>query len=331
MPLPLPWFLDLGTGQLVKKRLRVDIVGAGPASGRFRVLGPGDLTLSESETAAVIDDDWSSIPVRMLHTLACAERGVWLLERLTGLKARWAPYPNLPLNLYSHSRAVKSFDAAETYFAWYASNQAAIHFEYVDGNPWLSACLAHDLVIHEVCHGFLHGVLGWLNASEETIALTESLGDLLAMFSAGRLIEVRRRALQETGGDLSGHGNVLSRFAEVPGFGHIRRDISAPVTRAFVEAKYPAGTKERIYGLAVVLSSALYEALSRRFSNLQGGVPEKDLSTALIELSAVVFGVLGHLPKERVSFAEFVDLVVTAAEDELAEILAVQFLAQGVV
>lgn len=329
MVFSLPWFLDLGTGRLVKKRLRVDVVGPGPRSTRFEVLGPGNLTLDDGQVAAAVDGDWDTVAVMMLHTLACAERAVGLLELLTGLECRWPRYPDLPIRLYSHSQPMASIEKA-SFLGEYRPNQAAIHFEYAHDDPWLSACLAHDLVLHEVCHAFLHGTRGWLYASPETMALTESLGDLLAMFSAGRLVEARRRALLETGGAMGASGNVLSRFAELPGFAKVMRDISTPVSRSFVEAEYAADSEDFVYGLAVVLSSALYGALSDSFNGLQGVDPEADLALALSELAAVVFGVLAHLPADEVTLAQFAYAVAGVADSELAQILVARFDAQGI-
>lgn len=54
-PLSLPWFLDLGTGQLVRKRKSVVRYGPGAGSARVRVLGPNEQILQLDALTAALD------------------------------------------------------------------------------------------------------------------------------------------------------------------------------------------------------------------------------------------------------------------------------------
>lgn len=322
MKVGLPWFLDLGTGHLLRKRVQVELLGPGPSTQRFGIVGLNyrRLPLSISEIAEITGHSWDHVDVMMLHTLAVAERTISLLERTTGLTSRWAWERPSELLLFTHSNKVPHLPSENASYGLYVRALGAVYFDYVDNQPMLSACLAHDAVAHEVCHAFLDGVKGWYDCSVETRALTECLGDIIAMVSAARLIETRKRVLEETKGELSGNPNVLSRFAELPNYAKVLRDISQPITRSKVELEFPTNSKERTYALAKVLSSALYEAMCRTFKEIATeSQKENHLLEVVNELAETTFGCLDTLPRNKVSFSVFIQSCLNKAGKTLGQ------------
>ncbi|MCK5021516.1 MAG: hypothetical protein KAS32_31180, partial [Candidatus Peribacteraceae bacterium] len=148
------------------------------------------------------------------------------------------------------------------------------------------------------CHAILHGVKGWLNSDEETRALTESLGDILAMFSAGRHKEARIHALKECQGSFSNKSNILSKFGEIPGTNLFLRDGSQKTVLSEVDRKP--------YPLSKVLTSALYEAFSTYLEEISGSnAVQDDILVSLTELTRAVFSSIASLPNESVSLNHF--------------------------
>lgn len=321
----LPWFLDLGNGALRRKSIRVKIDGPGPRTRMLQTIPYGGKPLQPTEIERTASKRWDNPDVMALHMLSVALRSIKLLEGLTGYTTKWQ-FPGSRLFLYSHGDKVSELGLKDSKIGKYHRGTGIISFEYIDDSSRLSACLSHDLVAHEICHAFLDGTKRWYGGSLETQALTETLGDFLALFSMARISEARRRALTETEGTFSGRSNVLSRFAELPASGAAIRDISKILSRAALDE----AEDSYHYRLSLVLSSSLYEAMSRTIAKA-GDPTEERLKKSVEELSGCVFGVVSALPCESVTFKEFVDEVLERAPDPLRSNLESCFEEQQVI
>lgn len=314
MPIQCPWFLDLGTGQLVRKRTSVDVLGPGPTSALFSVHGPGDETLTLEEIEAAVEGDWQQPTVSSLHALGCAERAVRLLGELTGQSAKWY-YENLRIQLHTHKYPVDHFPAPGVPYASYNRARRSIVFAFVPGDSYQTACLAHDLVVHEVCHAYLDGWKRWYLGDTETRAVTEVLSDWLTVYSAGRLVEARRAAIGHPPAPLSGRATVLSRIAEVPGFSFVIRDLSDRISLS--DAASESEEDDMVYALARVVSSAFYEAMCRSMTSST----EAALSPALVAMTEAIFDSLVSLSSDSVSLQQLCESVASHASAPLKETL----------
>lgn len=330
----LPWFLDLGTGYLVRKTKSVVLYGPGVGSSRLRVVGPDEASFLPEAVAAALDGPWTKPIVVSLHALACAERACDLLTELTAVNQKWSFEERL--RLFTHAIEVPRFEDFEGSWGRFERASERISFAHVVNDPWRTASLSHDLVVHEVCHALLDGWKDWYITSAdladdepsaaETGAISECLGDLLSMYSAGRLVEARRRALQETSGELSNNPCNLSRFAELPGYTRILRDLSNRVSRADAE-HLSDGNPQKPYMLAAALGSAIYETIGVRTRTM--GNDEEALRGALEEVLGGVFSSIQSLPNGRVTIDGFVISTLASCESTTRELLGLALEERG--
>ena len=246
--------------------------------------------------------------VRAAHTLAVARRAKREFERGHGRRIAWNRVANPRLR--PDRTPVPEFDPARSRYASFRPS-GFITFEYVKNGP--SACLSHDIVVHEVCHALVYELREWLGGEkEDTRAVAECLGDVLALFSSAKRVEARRAALEECGGDL-GESNCMSRFGLVEA-------TEPPIRDSTVFVEYRG--QSSAYSKAKALSGALYEALEARYSQTREETEDEvALLGCLEELADAVFKAMNVCPRKNVSVAQFAGATLRAASRELADVL----------
>ncbi|MEB4589822.1 hypothetical protein VSS37_02420 [Candidatus Thiothrix sp. Deng01] len=122
-------------------------------------------------------------------------------------------------------------------------------------------CLSHDIVAHEFGHAVLDSFRPLYVHSEEvdTGALHESIGDLMAMFSALKHKPVVERLFAESGGDMM-NPSLASGLAEEFGIG--LWGVSFPFLRSALNGPNYDEAPWEIHDRSTVWTAAIYEILA---------------------------------------------------------------------
>jgi hypothetical protein len=180
------------------------------------------------------------------HTL----RGV---EEALGREINWRH--GGPLVIRPHA-----FEGANAY---YDPMSPSLNFGYFR-SPIRSAtvwtCLSHDIVAHELGHAVFDSFrpLFLYSAELDAAALHESLGDLLALFSALEHPAVVERLFADSGGDMR-RPTLVSGLAEEFGIG-LRGSGSAYLRSALEGPPYDQADKEP-HARSTVWTAAVYDTL----------------------------------------------------------------------
>lgn len=147
--------------------------------------------------------------------------------------------------------------------AYYDPMRPSLNFGYF--RPPLRAttvwtCLSHDIVAHELGHAILDSFRPlWMWSEDLDVpALHESIGDLLALFSALEHPPLVERIYQESGGDMR-RPTLVSGLAEEFGIG-LRGSGVAYLRSALEGPTYPDAEKEP-HARSTAWTAALYDVL----------------------------------------------------------------------
>ncbi|MGY1640606.1 hypothetical protein ACI782_05660 [Geodermatophilus sp. SYSU D00703] len=219
-----------------------------------------------------------------VNAFAVAGHTLRAVEEALGRQIRWRH--GGPLVIRPHA-----FEGANAY---YDGMSPSLNFGYFR-SPIRSAtvwtCLSHDIVAHELGHAVFDSFRPlFLYSSElDAAALHESLGDLLALFSALEHAPVVERIFAESGGDMR-RPTLVSGLAEEFGIG-LRGSGSAFLRSALEGPPYDQADKEP-HARSTVWTAAVYDIL--------------------VELVDAVMDADCPDPEQRRGFECFKEAVVTA-------------------
>ncbi len=277
-----------------------------PVSPHFRLCGTGLGLPNAMAVENAQSLDLGHADARSLHVLATAEHALALFAGGVneGLP-RWVD----PLPLWPQYEQVSGW----TEIADYTGDR--IRFQCLAGGPF--ACANHDIVVHEVGHAILDDFRGWTKRIDrEAGAVSETLSDLLAMFSAGESLAVCSQAVNETGGDFlgpsnRGQSNRLSRFGEIPP----RPGAAAACRRDAINAPgYEVSLSGDEYQDASPLTKALYMGFAYHLHAAASNAPQPEqVQTSLRELAGAVFGAITTITSDRVTRRQFVRAAIAQA------------------
>jgi Thermolysin metallopeptidase, catalytic domain len=188
-----------------------------------------------------------------VNAFAVAGHTLRLFEEALGRQIRWRH--GGPLVIRPHA-----FEGANAY---YDGMSPSLNFGYFR-SPIRSAtvwtCLSHDIVAHELGHAVFDSFRPlFLYSSElDAAALHESLGDLLALFSALEHAPVVERIFAESGGDMR-RPTLVSGLAEEFGIG-LRGSGTAYLRSALDGPPYDQADKEP-HARSTVWTAAIYDIL----------------------------------------------------------------------
>jgi hypothetical protein len=219
-----------------------------------------------------------------VNAFAVAGHTLRTFEEALGREIQWRH--GGPLVIRPHA-----FEGANAY---YDGMSPSLNFGYFR-SPIRSAtvwtCLSHDIVAHELGHAIFDSFRPlFLYSSElDAAALHESLGDLLALFSALEHATVVERIFSESGGDMR-RPTLVSGLAEEFGIG-LRGSGTAYLRSALEGPPYEEAEKEP-HARSTVWTAAVYDIL--------------------VELVAAVMEADTPGPEARGGFESFKEAVVTA-------------------
>lgn len=210
-----------------------------------------DLSFAHFESQGLIDNP----QFHQVNTFAVLTHTLALVEEELGRGVEWKA--GGPLVVRPH--------AMEEMNTYYFTDPPSINFGYFT-SPFrrtpVWTCLSHDVVAHELGHAVLDNFRPLFVYSSEfdTYALHESIGDLLALFSALQHKAVVRRLFQDSGGDLR-KASLITQMGEEFGVGF--QGGGFPFLRSTLDViRYNAAPKEA-HARSVVWTGAVYEILVR--------------------------------------------------------------------
>ncbi|MGY1690616.1 hypothetical protein [Geodermatophilus sp. SYSU D01105] len=188
-----------------------------------------------------------------VNAFAVAGHTLRAFEEALGRQIQWRH--GGPLVIRPHA-----FEGANAY---YDGMSPSLNFGYFR-SPIRSAtvwtCLSHDIVAHELGHAVFDSFrpLFLYSAELDAAALHESLGDLLALFSALEHPPVVERIFADSGGDMR-RPTLVSGLAEEFGIG-LRGSGSAYLRSALEGPPYDEADKEP-HARSTVWTAAVYDIL----------------------------------------------------------------------
>jgi hypothetical protein len=188
-----------------------------------------------------------------VNVFAVASHTLQAFERALGREVQWRH--GGPLVIRPHA-----FEDANAY---YDGMSPSLNFGYFR-SPIRAAtvwtCLSHDIVAHELGHAVLDSFrpLFLYSAEVDVPAVHESMGDVLALFSALEHPAVVERIFAESGGDMR-RPTLVSGLAEEFGIG-LRGSGSAYLRSALEGPPYDEAEKEP-HARSTVWTAAVYDIL----------------------------------------------------------------------
>ncbi|QDV38296.1 gluzincin family metallopeptidase [Tautonia plasticadhaerens] len=228
-----------------------------------------------------------------VNAFAVAAHTLALVEEALGQEIAWKH--GGPLVIRPH--------AFQGQNAFYDSGSPSINFGFFT-SPFqrtpIWTCLSHDIVAHELGHAILDSFRPQFLFSlhVDTGAIHESMGDLLALFSALEHKPVVERLFRDSGGDLR-RPSTISNLAEQFGIG--LGGVGMPSLRSALQGPpYPEAGFE-VHDRSTTWTAAIYEILIRLVETIIP--PRTNLVASRAELES---------PGDR-TFDEFSEAVVTAS------------------
>ena len=188
-----------------------------------------------------------------VNAFAVASHTLQTFERAIGREIQWRH--GGPLVIRPHA-----FEGANAYYDGMSPSLNFGYFRLPIRAATVWTCLSHDIVAHELGHAVLDSFrpLFLYSAELDTPALHESVGDLLALFSALEHEALVERIFAESGGDMR-RPNLLSGLAEEFGIG-LRGSGSAFLRSALDGPLYDEAEKEP-HARSTVWTAAVYDIL----------------------------------------------------------------------
>ncbi|MHA6781446.1 hypothetical protein ACVGOW_10685 [Pseudonocardia saturnea] len=261
-----------------------------------------DLSLARFRAQGLVDNP----RFHQVNAFAVLTRTLGLVEEEMGAPIRWRE--GGPLIVRPH--------AFEGLNAYYSSASPSLNFGYAT-SPFRRApvwtCLSHDVVAHELGHAVLDNFRPLLLSGFEPDAgaLHESIGDLLAMFSALQHEAVVRRMFADSGGDMS-RPSVITSLAEEFGVG--LNGFGLAFLRSSLDVVGYADAPEDPHSRSVIWTGAIYELMSRLVERaLQGDRTFERFVAAVVEASRWTRGMLiralHYMPPAGVTLPQLARLV----------------------
>ncbi|MFC0682614.1 hypothetical protein ACFFGH_32700 [Lysobacter korlensis] len=215
--------------------------------------------------------------------------------------------------------------AGEWANAFYERATRSLQFFWFPGDSGSTVytALSRDIVAHETAHALLDAVVPSLydSATPESIAIHESVADMVAVLMALDSDELRTSVLARSGNDLS-EANAFSRIAEEFGTsrlgpGGVRRtelrELANDATRASLATAPP-------HLLSTLLSAILYDSLAHIFDarfhseldrlrddgerQTPAQAANRALGTAHLIFRRLLLRAIDYLPPGELSFAD---------------------------
>jgi hypothetical protein len=189
-----------------------------------------------------------------VNTFAVAAHSLDLVEAAIGREMKWKHGGPLVIRPHAFSDANAFYDPMSP-----SLNFGSFTSPFRRAPVW--TCLSHDVVAHELGHAILDSFRPLYVYSEEvdTGALHESIGDLMAMFSALSHKAVVERLFAESGGDMM-NPNLASGLAEEFGIG--LWGVSFPFLRSALNGPSYDMAPWEIHDRSTVWTAAIYEILA---------------------------------------------------------------------
>jgi hypothetical protein len=230
-----------------------------------------DLSFARFERAGLVDNP----QFHQVNAFAVVTRTLALVESELGGPIRWKE--GGPLIVRPH--------AFEGFNAYYDPSAPSLNFGYAPslfrrGPVW--TCLSHDIVSHELGHAILDNFrpLFLTGFDPDVGALHESIGDLLALFSALQHASLVRLLFEESGGNMR-RPSVITRLAEEFGIG-IHGGGLAFLRSSLDQLVYDDDAPLEPHSRSVIWTGAIYELMTRLVENAVGHTPTFDAFVAAV-------------------------------------------------
>lgn len=189
-----------------------------------------------------------------VNTFAVAAHTLDQVEAAIGREMKWKNGGPLVIRPHAFSEANAFYDPMSP-----SLNFGSFTSPFRRAPVW--TCLSHDVVAHELGHAILDSFRPLYVYSEEvdTGALHESIGDLMAMFSALKHKSVVERLFAESGGDMM-NPSLASGLAEEFGIG--LWGVSFPFLRSALNGPNYDVAPWEIHDRSTVWTAAIYEILA---------------------------------------------------------------------
>jgi hypothetical protein len=262
-----------------------------------------DVSFKGFEAAGLVDNP----QFHQVNAFAVLTGALALVEEELGAPIRWKE--GGPLVVRPH--------AFEGFNAYYDPNSPSLNFGYATSRfrrtpVW--TCLSHDVVAHEFGHAVLDNFRPlFLRGYEPDVgALHESIGDLLALFSALRHDALVRRLFEESGGDLR-RPSVITRLAEEFGIG-LKGGGFAFLRSSLDVLPYSDRAPAEPHARSLIWTGAVYELMVRLVERALGDDRSFErFVAAVVEGSRWVRGMLiralHYLPPSGVTLPQLARLV----------------------
>lgn len=267
-----------------------------------------DLSFAAFDAQGLVDNP----QFHQVNVFAVLTRALAMVEEELGAPLRWREGGPLVVRPHAFEGMNAYYDpqSPSLNFGWFTS-------PFRRGPVW--TCLSADVVAHEMGHAvldnfrplFLHGF------EPDVGALHESIGDLVAMFSALSHPPVVERMFAESGGDLR-RLSVITRMAEEFGYG-LEGGGAAFLRSSLSDLRYDDDAPEEPHARSVIWTAAIYDLLARLVEmTLAGDRTFEAFVAAVVEASRWTRGMLVRamhsLPPSGVTLPQFAALIVAADE-----------------
>ena len=213
-----------------------------------------------------------------------------------------------------------AFEGANAYYDGWSPSLNFGYFTSPFRAETVWTCLSHDIVAHELGHAILDSFRPlWLYSQELDVpALHESIGDLLALFSALEHPPVVERVFGESGGDMR-RPTLVSGLAEEFGIG-VHGSGTAYLRSALDGPSYADADKEP-HARSTAWTAAMYDVLvglveAIRTADQDGRQPGEDFAQAVVtatrRLRRMLLRALSYAPPTGITMPTLARVVVEA-------------------
>jgi hypothetical protein len=230
----------------------------------------------QPEERPIIDN----VQFHQVNAFAVAGHTLRSFEEALGREITWRH--GGPLVIRPHA-----FDGANAY---YDPAAPSLNFGFF-ASPFrpgtVFTCLSHDIVAHELGHAILDSFRPlWLYSEDLDVpALHESVGDLLALFSALEHPPVVERIFKESGGDMR-RPTLVSGLAEEFGIG-LQGSGTAYLRSALEGLPYPEADKQA-HARSTTWTAAIYDVLVALVDTMTSGAEDTTQQSGFEEFKVAV-------------------------------------------
>jgi hypothetical protein len=262
-----------------------------------------DVSFAAFEAAGLLDNP----QFHQVNTFAVLTGALMLVEEELGAPIRWKE--GGPLVVRPH--------AFEGFNAYYDPVSPSLNFGFAV-SPFrrtpVWTCLSHDIVTHELGHAVLDNFrpLFLYGFEPDVGALHESIGDLLAMFSALQHAAVVRQLFEDSEGDLR-RPSIITRLAEEFGIGLLGGGF-AFLRSSLDLLRYTDDAPLEPHERSLIWTGAVYELMARLVERaLAGDHSFERFVTAVVDASRWTRGMLiralHYMPPTGVTLPQLARLI----------------------